>query len=539
MTELRVECLADPGWEKAGVSIPQFNIAEIREKTFETPRWIHFGGGNIFRVYIADLQQRLLDTGDETTGIIVAENYDPEIIEKIYKPYDNLALAVRMGAGGQMKRQIIASVTEALISNPNEKNDWERIKEIFSRDSLQICSFTITEKGYELRNIDGRHLDTVSQDLEYGPAAPQHLMSQITALLYERYQAGEKPLAVVSMDNCSRNGQLLHDAVRCVAKEWQARGFVQDGFVQYLDDPAKVSFPWTMIDKITPRPSVGIKSDLETDGINDMAIVVTRKGTHIAPFVNTEKAEYLVIEDDFPAGRPPLEKCGVLFTDRATVRKAERMKVMTCLNPLHTALAVFGCLLGHKTISAEMEDSDLVQLIERIGYIEGMPVVDDPKIIRPEEFLREVLTERFPNPNIPDTPQRIATDTSQKIPVRFGETIKAYCDDPELNPTDLKMISLVIAAWIRYLMGIDDNGDVMEVSPDPLLEELSGYVTGISFGRPDSLTNQLKPLLSRGNIFGTDLYEAGMGDTVEDIVREMIEGPGAVRQTLRRHLNKE
>ena len=79
------------------------------------------------------------------------------------------------------------------------------------------------------------------------------------------------------------------------------------------------------------------------------------KNTYVAPFVNAEETEYLVIEDKFPNGRPELEKGGLIFTTRETVDKVEKMKVCTCLNPLHTALAVFGCLLDYNLISAEMK----------------------------------------------------------------------------------------------------------------------------------------------------------------------------------------
>lgn len=121
---------------------------------------------------------------------------------------------------------------------------------------------------------------------------------------------------------------------------------------------------------------------------------------------------------------PPLERAGVYFTDRATVEKAEKMKVGTCLNPLHTALAVYGCLLGYTTIAAEMADPDLRALVEHIAA-EGLPVVEDPGLLSPRKFIDEVLHQRFPNPAIPDTPQRIAADTSQKLPVRYGGTLPA------------------------------------------------------------------------------------------------------------------
>ena len=121
-----------------------------------------------------------------------------------------------------------------------------------------------------------------------------------------------------------------------------------------------------------------------------------------------------------------MEKAGLYFTDRETVDKVEKMKVCTCLNPLHTALAIFGNLLGFTLIADEMKDEDLVKLVNILGYKEGLPVVVDPKILSPKAFIDEVVQKRIPNPFMPDTPQRIACDTSQKLSIRFGETIKAY-----------------------------------------------------------------------------------------------------------------
>ena len=106
----------------------------------------------------------------------------------------------------------------------------------------------------------------------------------------------------------------------------------------------------------------------------------------------------------FPNSRIPLEKAGVVCTDRETVDRSERMKVCTCLNPLHTCLAILGCLLGYDRISDEMKDEQLSELVKRVGHDEGLPVVDDPKIIEPRRFLDEVLTKRFANSFIRDTP---------------------------------------------------------------------------------------------------------------------------------------
>jgi fructuronate reductase len=212
------------------------------------------------------------------------------------------------------------------------------------------------------------------------------------------------------------------------------------------------------------------------------------------------------------------------------------MKVCTCLNPLHTALAVFGCLLGYKKISDEMKDADLVRLVKGIGYREGLPVVVDPGILSPKAFLDEVLQVRIPNPFMPDTPQRIATDTSQKLPIRFGETIKAYLADGSLQIGRLKLIPLVLAGWCRYLLGIDDGGTAFPVSPDPMYPTLKKQLGDLRPGDAGPFHKVLQPILSNSAIFAVDLYQAGLGETVEKDFAELMAGKGAVRATLRRHL---
>ena len=215
--------------------------------------------------------------------------------------------------------------------------------------------------------------------------------------------------------------------------------------------------------------------------------------------------------------------------------KVEKMKVCTCLNPLHTALAVFGCLLGYDLISKEMGDPALKKLVETIGYKEGLPVVTDPGILDPKEFIDTVLNVRIPNPFMPDTPQRIATDTSQKLSIRFGETDKAYMRAVKLDVSELKCIPLVFAGWIRYLMAVDDSGAPFELSPDPLLETVRPYVASVRLGDGTDAAKAeelLKPLLTDKEIFGVDLFEAGLAGLVCRYFEEMVKGPGAVRSAL-------
>lgn len=536
--KLNARGLADrKQWEEKGYSLPQFDREAVTKATKENPFWIHFGPGNIFRAYQANVVQNLLNAGLLDRGLIVAEGYDYEIIQKMNHPCDDYNLLVTLKADGTVEKTIIGSVVESLTVDSGNGKDWARLKEIFAKDSLQMASFTITEKGYSLVNGKGDYLPGVPEDLANGPQTAVSYMGKVTALVYARYEAGQKPIAMVSMDNCSHNGDKLYAAVNAFAESWVENGVVDAGFLAYVNDKTKVSFPWTMIDKITPRPDVTVEAILKEDGIEGLDPVITSKNTYVAPFVNAEETEYLIIEDAFPNGRnAALEKGGLKFTERETVDKVEKMKVCTCLNPLHTCLAVFGCILGYEKISDEMKDTELKKLIETIGYVEGLPVVVDPGILDPKEFLDTVLNIRFPNPFMPDTPQRIATDTSQKLAVRFGETIKAYAASKELNTAELKLVPLVFAGWLRYLMGINDKGEKFELSPDPLLGTVCPYVAGFELGKDADVETVLKPVLEDAHIWGVNLYEVGMADKVCKYFREMIKGPGAVREALKKYV---
>jgi fructuronate reductase len=530
--KLNNEALKDTAfWEKAGIRLPKFDRDAMIAATAKAPRWVHFGAGNIFRAFPAAMAQELLEKGLKNTGIVVAEGYDGEIIDKCFSAFDNLTILVTLKSDGTTEKQIVASVASALRMD----TELAALKKIFTSTSLQMASFTITEKGYSLTGRDGNLLPDIAEDLKTGPANPKSYLGRIASLLHERFVCGGLSIAMVSMDNCSHNGDILFAAMESIAKAWVENGVAKDLFLEYVRDADKVSFPWSMIDKITPRPDDSVRSMLVSSGLEDMQGTVTSKNTYVAPFVNAEETQYLVIEDAFPNGRPPLDKAGVLFTDKETVDRVEKMKVCTCLNPLHTSLAVFGCLLGYTRISEEMKDGDLVKLIEGIGYSEGLPVVTDPGIIKPRDFIDQVIKVRLPNPFMPDAPQRIAMDSSLKIPIRFGETIKEYKKEGK-DPASLKLIPLVFAGWLRYLLGIDDKGQLFEVSPDPNYETLKTALSGIGLGQKGPFHDKLEPILSNSGYFGVNLYQVGLGERVEELFTKMLEGPGAVRNTLQKVL---
>lgn len=528
-------------WDNINIEIPKYDIKQIRENTSKKPTWVHFGAGNIFRGFIARISDTLLNDNIIDTGIIAVDTHaagrddDYEMIDKVYKPFDNLTLLASIKSNGDIDKKIIGSITD--VVHADFINNYERLKKIFISSSLQVVSFTITEKGYSIKDLNGNYNSIVKEDINNEPKKARNIMSIAAAMLLERYKNGAFPIAMLSVDNCSNNGDKLKSSIVEISREWVKRGYADNGFVEYLEDSKKVSFPLSMVDKITPRPSEIIEKKLEYIGLEEMSLFKVGHN-NMAPFVNAESVGYLVVEDLFPNGRAKFEKANVYVTDRITVQTVEKMKVTTCLNPLHTALAIFGCLLNYNFIYEEMKNPLLKKLVERIGYDEGMKVVVHPKILNPKDFIKEVIEERLVNPYIPDSPKRIATDTSQKIPIRYGETLKSYLKNG-LDTSSLVGIPLTIAAWLRYLMGIDDDGKSMEISPDPMLEELQKYIKNIKFKNKDSIGNNLKPILSNKTIFAVDLYDEkiNLGNKIENYFSEMISKENAVKECLTKYIN--
>ena len=282
--KLSLEGLKNKGeWEAAGIALPGYDVENAAKKAQTAPRWAHLGIGNIFRIFIGSIADGLLENGELDTSLTCVETFDYDVVDKIYRPFDNLGLSVVLNTDGTRDYKVLGAFGEAVKAQSTDPEQWNRLKEIFVSPSLQLVSFTITEKGYALTNAEGKYLPYVQADIDHGPDRATGAMAIVTSMLLERYKKGGTPLALVSMDNCSQNGSLLRSSVLTMTEEWLKRGYVDQGFADYVEDEGKVSFPWTMIDKITPRPNPVIAADLKALGVEDMEPVETSKRTYIAP----------------------------------------------------------------------------------------------------------------------------------------------------------------------------------------------------------------------------------------------------------------
>ena len=94
-------------WEKAGIKLPGYDVEAVSEKAKEAPGWVHFGIGNIFRVFIGGIADGLLEEGVLDRGITCVETFDYDVVDKIYEPYDNLGLSVILHGDGTREYKVL------------------------------------------------------------------------------------------------------------------------------------------------------------------------------------------------------------------------------------------------------------------------------------------------------------------------------------------------------------------------------------------------------------------------------------------------
>ena len=130
-----------------GYALPQYDRQAMARRSRQQPTWLHFGAGNLFRAFPAVLAQRLLNAGETDTGVLCCEAYDTDAVTQFLRPYDDLTLSVSLLADGSMEKEVVGSIAQSLTL----PQDRCRVEEIFRAPSLQMVSFTITEKGYGKR----------------------------------------------------------------------------------------------------------------------------------------------------------------------------------------------------------------------------------------------------------------------------------------------------------------------------------------------------------------------------------------------------
>lgn len=447
----------------AGIAKPAYDRAKV------TPGIVHLGIGAFHRAHMAVYVDDLL-TEDPSWGIVGASLRRPDTKEAL-EPQDGLyTIAVRDATGTHPR--VIGSILSVMDAN----SEREALLDLMANPAIRIVSLTVTEKGYchdpATGELDERHPDIV-HDLA-NPGTPKSAPGMLVEALARRKATGVAPFTVMSCDNLPSNGET---AKRIVTRFAALR---DSELGRWVED---VAFPSTMVDRIVPST---------TDA--DRAEVAELIGAVDAWPIMTEPFTQWVIEDHFPAGRPAFETVGAQLVK--DVEPFELMK-LRMLNGAHSTMAYLGYLGGYEYISEVMGDPAYVRLIHGLMTEEAMPTLDMPGVDL--GAYRDELLERFRNPALKHRTWQIAMDGSQKLPQRLLGTIR----DRIKADQSISRLGLGVAAWMRYVTGIAEDGGEIDVR-DPHALKMHAIAADAG-GDPAAL---FEGLVGLSEVFGTDL-----GDT--------------------------
>jgi|GEM_PF-564292 len=484
---------------------------------------LSFSAGRMAYGHTADIIQDLANDNPHTGLMAGIETYAREYCCALARDDFLVTQLIFENSAGMAVPKIQAAMKEVLFAdNTPGSPSWKRLAAMARDPAVQFATINAPEGVYGVSYSGGEYATAVNpaliKDMEAGTI--QSDPAKWTLFALERFKAGLN-FALVSCTNFSGNGHYTGATVRTVARAWEERGYAPPGFTAYLSDPSRFSFPNTMIDRIAVAADDRCEKIMRDLGIESTMVV-------------TEKCRYWAVEDVFPAGRPAFEDAGGVFMcpDYKDVKRYEDMK-LRILNMSHSVIAGLGVLLGYRGnygIYKAMQDKDIAACIGRIIAI-VLDTIERPRQMEPAAFARDAI-ERLNNPNIPDDPMRIALNASTKIRPRFLDTYFAALSKG-YNASDLDIVLVPVAAFLRYTMGIDDTGMRYTLEKDPILDRLQKCGSAACLGTPESAA-VFRPLIADADIMGADLYRRGeTGDRLEQITARMLCGCGAVRETVR------
>ncbi|BFM19525.1 mannitol dehydrogenase family protein [Gilvimarinus japonicus] len=401
---------------------------------------VHLGIGAFHRAHQAWYTEALLNKGATDWQIIGASLRSPTVKNQL-AAQDGLYTIVERGADGE-KFQVMGAVKEVLVGPESPA----ALLSVMADAQIKIVSLTVTEKGYCHDPASG-NLNLNNPDIQHdlvNPETPKSAIGYIVAALDARRRAGIDSFTVLSCDNLPNNGEVLEKVVLQYAEKASAELAV---WIR-----ANTTFPCTMIDRIVPATTDADRQELEGKlGLRDEGMVLAE------PF------SQWVIEDKFCSARPAWEDAGALLVD--DVHAYEIMK-LRLLNGSHSLLAYCGYLAGFDYVSEVMREPVLAKLCQTFMDREVSQTLSVPTGFDMEHYKVE-LRERFANPGLKHRTWQIAMDGSQKIPQRWLQTLQAQLD----GEGNIDLLCLALAAWIRYVSGVDEKGDVIDVQ-DPLAADL-------------------------------------------------------------------
>jgi mannitol 2-dehydrogenase len=412
-----------------GVTAPSYDPQTI------TPGIVHFGVGGFHRAHQAMVMDDLMAAGVASDwGIAGVGVRQADLAMKdALLPQDCLYTLSTKDMTEQRSR-IIGSIIDFRYA----PEDPEAVLSLLAEEKIRIVSLTITEGGYNFDQITGEFLwsnEEVAADLQR-MSAPRTVFGFLTEALARRRAAGIAPFTVMSCDNIQGNGHLAKKMFVSFAAK------VDPELAQWME--SSVSFPNSMVDRITPVTTPeNIAQAQETTGLVDAWPVVA------------ETFFQWVLEDDFPAGRPPFEQAGVQLVE--DVEPYELMK-LRLLNASHQALAYFGYLKGYRLVHDAVNDPDIQALLRRYMSEEAQATLRPVPGVDLAHY-QDTLISRFTNAEVKDTVARLCAESSDRIPKWLVPVIRERLD----RDLDVTLSAAVVASWARYAEGVDEHGEPIDV----------------------------------------------------------------------------
>lgn len=410
---------------------PTYNRQELKTGI------VHVGIGGFHRshqaYYIHQLLEKhnALDWGICGVGLREADRK----IYNVLKKQDYLYTLVVQHPNGTVESEVIGALKDFLLAVDTP----DLVMDKMAHADTKIVSLTITEGGYNFNPSTG-DFDFENPDIQEELKQwdkPKTIFGFLTAALRKRRANGLPPFSVLSCDNIQHNGDVARKMLLAFAQEQDAE------LAAWIAE--KVSFPNTMVDRITPVTTSAAIDDLQNRyHLKEEWPVVCE------PFIQW------VVEDEFSNGRPPLEKVGVQFVP--DVSPYEKMKIRL-LNAGHSVLGIPGAIHGHPTIDACMEDAVFVKFMRQFMDKEVSPVLGTIEGMDMAKY-KDSLEERFANPNIKDSVSRICSESSAKLPKFLIPTLQENL----ATGGSIEYATFILAAWCYYSdQGISENKEPLEI----------------------------------------------------------------------------
>ncbi|WP_375388635.1 mannitol dehydrogenase family protein [uncultured Amnibacterium sp.] len=397
---------------------------------------VHFGVGNFHRSHQAMYLDRLFSRGVATDwaicgiGLLPGDARMRDVLRGQHMRYT----LVERHPDGTAPARSIASIVDFLHAPDDPEAVFERLADPRTR----IVSLTITEGGYNISDATGRFSATtpaVQSDLQPG-TVPSTVFGVVVEGLRRRRERGVPPFTVMSCDNLPGNGIVARESFTAFAT------LLDPDLGSWIRE--HVPFPNSMVDRITPVTTDADRADVaDTYGVVDGWPVLS------------EDFVQWVLEDRFSIGRPPLEQVGVQLVP--DVVPYEHMK-LRLLNAGHQVIAYFGSLLGHRFVHEALADPAIVSLLTRFMKEEAEPTLAPVPGIDLDEYER-TLVQRFSNPYVRDTLQRLGTDGSDRIPKFLLPTVVDRSAAGLASP----LSAAVVASWAVFARGVDTDGAPIDV----------------------------------------------------------------------------